>query len=312
MNSVVLSLIIAIIGGFLANYLIETVKYSRQKKNLLKSFCNEIQFFMKISRFALSATLSDTPQKELDNELAIRNLADYYYKHPVYKELFSKILFFDNSILNESKVKLSTDIKQQIEQINLSIFKVDVSKERSNIAFDYNLSQYNEVIKSLDKIDKLIERGNVNNSESKRWFSWKNELINFVFLVLGTGICYSVIAYLKIPDEFFGSLVNLNIAIIMGTGAILLGLGNIMSKNNVKGINNKILKLILISYPSFIIMNILMLLIGTDIHVVNDLDHNMRFNELFGEALKALGLFITIYFIIAITSIFRKMYLKDN
>lgn len=312
MNSVALPLVVAIIGGFSANYIIETVKHSRQKKNLFKIFCNEIQFFLKISRFALSATFSDTPQKELDNELAIRNLADYYYKHPVYKELFSKILFFDNSILNEDKVKLSTEIKQHIEEINLSIFKVDVSKERSDFAFKYNLVQYNEVIKSLDKIDKLIEMGNVNNTEGERWFSWKNELITFVILALGTGVCYSVITYLKIPDEFFGSLVNLNIAVIMGTGAILLGLGNLLPKNNVNGINNKISKLILISYPSFIIVNILMLLIGTEIHVVNDLDHNMRFNELFGELLKSLGLFITFYFIIVITSIFRKMYLKDN
>ena len=111
---------------------------------------------------------------------------------------------------------------------------------------------------------------------------------------------------------FFDKLVNLNIAVIMGTGAILLGLGNIMSKNNVNGINNKISKLILISYPSFIIVNILMLLIGTEIHVANDLGHNMRFNELFGEWIKSLGLFITFYFISAITLIFRKMYLKDN
>ncbi len=129
-------------------------------------------------------------------------------------------------------------------------------------------------------------------------------------LLSGTFIAGVFVVYLQIPDDFFERLVSLNIAILMGTGALFLAISNLIIDRDGKEIKKKILKFISISYPAFFIVNILMLLIGMEITVFSDVDRNESFLNWIYVFFKSLGLFITCYCIWVIASLFKEALTK--
>ncbi len=158
MSSSIVTLVIGIIAGFLANYLIEQYKDKILKNRIFESFYNDVFHFLNSSYETISVQLAEIKQEELDNELGIRNLKMSFSNNHVYKELFLRILFFNSSEIKKQDYELVDEVKKRVHQIHLILYKIDTSTNYNTLTFNFHLQSYKNVKKLLDEINQLLQK----------------------------------------------------------------------------------------------------------------------------------------------------------